>query len=89
MPQETPKKQNRDYPLSTSPVPMFESQKQVAKDMDVRTLRSAAEQADKKRTAQKEAEKANDAYREKAMRENRDKKSQISPEEFRQAAQKR
>jgi len=71
MPQETPKKTNRDYPLSTSPTPIF-----------------MFEQADKKRTAQKEAEKANDAYREKAMRENRDKKSQMSPEEFRQAAQK-
>jgi hypothetical protein len=88
MPQETPKKTNRDYPLATSPEPIYSFQGQASRDMDVRTLRSAAEQADKRRNAQKEAEKANDAYREKAMKENRDKKSQMSPEELRQAAQR-
>jgi hypothetical protein len=69
-------------------VPTYTFQGQASRDMDVRTLRSAAEQADKRRNAQKEAEKANDAYREKAMKENRDKKSQMSPEELRQAAQR-
>jgi hypothetical protein len=66
-------KHNRpDTPLATSP------------DTGDFSLKKEIE----KRRAVAAAEKANEAYREKSMKELRDKKSQMSPEEIKQAAQR-
>jgi hypothetical protein len=83
------KRINRDYPLANTPEPTpLYLQTQVVKDMNSRTLRSSFEEADKRRTAQKNAEKANEAAKERADKANRDKRAEMSPEEFRQAAQR-